>query len=100
MPLRGLESLLLLLARLPFLYRTTKQRRRHQGWGPDLPIRRSTKSSRLVLGLELQFALVLFEKPAQGVGCVEQAIPLLVVEGDREASEPIYAHASLFTDLE
>jgi hypothetical protein len=56
-------------------------------------------SRRLFFGLQFQLALILLQKEAQAFGGVEQALPLFIVEGDREAPEPVDADASLFAHL-
>ena len=50
--------------------------------------------------LQLEPVLVLFEESAETVGGIEQANPLLVIERDREAAEPVDADAALFSDTE
>src|SRR5487761_175320 len=54
----------------------------------------------LHFAFEFQLALVFFEEGTESVGCVEQAHPLLVVKCDREATQPVDAHASLLAYLE
>src|SRR5580698_2941002 len=52
------------------------------------------------LFLQFQLRLVVLEKRFDFLGCAQQAIPLLIVKGDREAAETVNADPSLFTDLE
>src|ERR1017187_517301 len=50
--------------------------------------------------LQFHASLVRFEKLSELIGLVEQPDPLFVIEGDRESSQAIHAHAALFADLE
>jgi hypothetical protein len=56
---------------------------------------RRMPASRLLSVLQLEVALVLIEEGPQRVGGVEQPHPLLEIERDREAPEPINADAAL-----
>src|SRR5688572_27666646 len=53
-----------------------------------------------LLLLPLELVLVLLDELADLVRHPEQAVPLLRVEGDGEASESVDADAALLTDLE
>src|ERR1700722_7738475 len=60
----------------------------------------SVPCSQLYSFLEFELRLVLFEKLSEFVGRLEQALPLLVVQGHWEAAQPIHAHATFFADAE
>src|SRR6185503_15656347 len=50
--------------------------------------------------LGLQLGVVLGDEGADVVGEVEELAPLLLVEGDREAAEPVHRHPALLAHLE
>src|SRR5262249_4730484 len=56
--------------------------------------------ARSCLGLGLQLRIVLFDELANIVGHRKQLPPLLFVERDGKASEPIHGHAALLADLQ
>src|SRR5664279_3504584 len=49
--------------------------------------------------LQFHAGLVRLQKLSDLIGLVEQPDPLLVIEGDREASQAIHAHTALFADF-
>src|SRR5438309_1998763 len=50
-----------------------------------------------LLFLQFQSGLVLFHELAELVSRVQQAVPLLVIQGHGETSEAIHAHPTLFS---
>src|SRR5580704_11445108 len=53
---------------------------------------------RVLLGvLKLQARFIFFEEGAEVVGNFEQAVPLFVIQGDREASQAVHADAAFFS---
>src|SRR5580658_6586732 len=88
-----------------FCFCSSRLRRRiMSGFNPASAVRElrrivSCGVSRLFRGLlELQARFVFFQEGAEIVGDSEQAIPLFVIECDREAPEAVDADASFFTD--
>src|SRR5687767_15340150 len=59
---------------------------------------KSIAASALLLGFQL--GVVRLEEGADVVGHVEQARPLLFVERDREAAQPVHRHAPLLAHLQ
>src|SRR5258708_4825953 len=59
--------------------------------------RNDTSGVRAKLALKFQLRLVLFQKLAEFVGGIQQAVPLLVIKGHRETAETVHAHSAFFS---